>query len=707
MLRRVAATGTAVAASATRSQVSWIGSSRHILAGAGLRRATMHMSTARQISGSGRKATGSRWDSGGWVFAVAVVGGVATVAEARRTLVVYSEAGKQVEPGARLDILRAQTALTTQAIGGTAAEARGQSFAAMVRLLVEERWLFAAAAAAAVAAALTGLLVPLATAELIGALARQTVGAVGLVQLQGPMQRVLALLAANGVLTYAQAAVSAALGERVGERLQKRALGALLRHELGLLDAAQPGALVTRTRADIGEVQAAARALAQGLRATATVAGVAWRLVRLSPALALTLGAAAAAAYAGLAAYGRELRVQQRGVREWEAVSAAVAAEAVAHVAALRALGAEDAELGLCAAARTEQAARARRFGAHVGMFRALSAFAGGAAVLATVQRGARLVATGVMGADDLVAFVLAAQAAQSALDTLGRLAAQMARAQAALGRVAAVASLAPADGVGGRRLKHVDGHVRFMDVDFRYPTRPGAVLHGFSLDVPAGQVVALCGPSGVGKSTVALLLQRLYEPTRGEIWLDACPLALLDAAWLRRQIAAVPQDPALFSTTILENLRMANPAADDAAVVQACRDANAHAFIERLPAGYHTVVGPRGALLSGGQRQRLGIARALLRDPRILILDEATSALDPDCERDVVAALERLMRGRTVLVIAHRLATIRRADHIVVMGRVPGHIVEQGTHDTLIARRGAYARLYREMEQDVEGSVE
>ncbi|PIA13870.1 P-loop containing nucleoside triphosphate hydrolase protein [Coemansia reversa NRRL 1564] len=419
------------------------------------------------------------------------------------------------------------------------------------------------------------------------------------------MQRVLALLAANGVLTYAQAAVAAALGERVGERLQKRALGALVRHELGLLDAAQPGALVTRTRADIAEVQAAARALAQGLRATATVVGVAWRLVRLSPALALTLGAAAAAAYAGLAAYGRELRVQQRGVREWEAVSAAVAAEA------------------------------------------------------------------------------------------------------AALGRVAAVAALAPADGVGGRRLKHVDGHLRFMDVDFRYPTRPGAVLRGFSLDVPAGQVVALCGPSGVGKSTVALLLQRLYEPTRGEIWLDACPLALLDAAWLRRQIAAVPQDPALFSTTILENLRMANPAADDAAVVQACRDANAHEFIERLPAGYHTVVGPRGALLSGGQRQRLGIARALLRDPRILVLDEATSALDPDCERDVVAALERLMRGRTVLVIAHRLATIRRADHIVVMGRVPGHIVEQGTHDSLIARRGAYARLHREMEQDVGGSVE
>ncbi|KAJ2793373.1 hypothetical protein H4R20_006555, partial [Coemansia guatemalensis] len=475
---------------------------------------------------------------------------------------------------------------------------------------------------------------------------------------------------------------------------------------LGLLDAAQPGALVVRTRADISEVQAAVRALAHGLRAATTAVGVAWRLVRLSPTLALTLGAAAAAAYAGLAVYGRELRLQQRGVREWEAVSAAVAAEAVAQVAALRALGAEDAELHLCAAARSEQAARARRFGAHAGAFRALSACAGSAAVLATVQRGARLVAAGEMRADDLVAFVLATQAAQSALDTLGRLGAQLSRAQAALGRVAAIAALAPADGVGGRRLAHVDGHIRFMDVDFRYPTREGSVLRGFSLDVPAGKVVALCGPSGVGKSTVALLLQRLYEPTRGEIWLDACPLALLDAAWLRRQIGAVPQDPALFSTTILENLRMANPAADDAAVVQACRDANAHTFIERLPAGYNTVVGPRGALLSGGQRQRLGIARALLRDPRILVLDEATSALDADCEREVVAALERLMRGRTVLVIAHRLATIRRADHIVVMGRVPGHIVEQGTHDSLIARRGAYARLYRELEQDAEDTA-
>ncbi|KAJ1935587.1 ATP-binding cassette, sub-B (MDR TAP), member 8, partial [Linderina pennispora] len=210
--------------------------------------------------------------------------------------------------------------------------------------------------------------------------------------------------------------------------------------------------------------------------------------------------------------------------------------------------------------------------------------------------------------------------------------------------------------------------------------------------------VVALCGQSGSGKSTVAALLERFYDPSAGEIWLDACPLTKLDASWLRTQIGYIPQDPALFSTSIRENLRMARPNASDQEIEDACRQANAHEFISQFPHAYETVVGERGALLSGGQKQRIAIARAILRDPRILVLDEATSALDAESERLVQAALDRLMVGRTVLVIAHRLTTIRNADRIVVMGKVPGHIIEQGSHTQLLAKRGAYSKLYNDM---------
>ena len=245
----------------------------------------------------------------------------------------------------------------------------------------------------------------------------------------------------------------------------------------------------------------------------------------------------------------------------------------------------------------------------------------------------------------------------------------------------------------GGRRLDRVKGRVAYEGVQFRYPTRPDVeVLSGIDLAVEPGQVVALVGPSGGGKSTMGALLSRLYDPTAGRVTLDGDDLRDLDPAWLRRLVGVVSQEPVLFSTTIADNVRYGRPEATDAEVREALRAANAENFVVGFPDGLATKVGERGQQLSGGQKQRIAIARALLKDPRILLLDEATSALDAESEALVQDALTKLMKGRTSVVIAHRLSTVIGADRVVVVDG--GQVVEAGTHAELLARGGVYARL-------------
>ncbi len=265
----------------------------------------------------------------------------------------------------------------------------------------------------------------------------------------------------------------------------------------------------------------------------------------------------------------------------------------------------------------------------------------------------------------------------------------------AALGRVGEVIAREPdiTESPDAEPLAPVAGRIAFRDVSFRYPDGE-EVLRGVDVEIEAGKAIALVGPSGAGKTSLANLIMRFYDPSEGCIEIDGCDLRRVTLHSLRSQIGLVPQETILFGGSVEENIRYGRPEASQEEVVAAAEAANAHGFIQDLPNGYEAEVGERGVKLSGGERQRIAVARALLKDPRILILDEATSSLDAESEALVQEALERLMKGRTTLIIAHRLSTIRKADRILVL--CDGRIVEQGTHEELLGGGEVYTRLYR-----------
>jgi ATP-binding cassette subfamily B protein len=307
---------------------------------------------------------------------------------------------------------------------------------------------------------------------------------------------------------------------------------------------------------------------------------------------------------------------------------------------------------------------------------------------------GGRMVVAGEMSVGELTAFTLYTMFVAFALSALADLWTDFMRARGASQRVFELIDRDPALAAeGGLRPEKIEGRIRFEDVGFAYPTRPeGRVLDGIELGLEPGKLTALVGPSGAGKSTVAALMLRLYDPEHGRVLLDGVDLRELDLRWLRSKIGVVAQEPILFSTTIAENIAYGREGATDDEVEAAARVANAHEFVESMPDRYDTQVGERGIQLSGGQKQRVAIARALLKDPPILILDEATSALDAESEYLVREALERLMRNRSSVVIAHRLSTVRSADQVVVLDG--GRMLETGSHDQLMATDGLYRRL-------------
>jgi subfamily B ATP-binding cassette protein HlyB/CyaB len=313
----------------------------------------------------------------------------------------------------------------------------------------------------------------------------------------------------------------------------------------------------------------------------------------------------------------------------------------------------------------------------------------------ALIYVGARLVIEGSLSVGELVAFNMLAGRVNAPVLRLAQIWQDFHQARLSVLRLGDILNATAEQTHSARmRLPAIRGQISFDHVTFRYRIDGPQVLHDVSFDVPPGQIVGIVGPSGSGKSTFAKLVQRLYVPESGRVFIDGMDLAMADPAWLRRQIGVVLQESTLFNRSVRENIALANPAMSIERVVAAATLAGAHEFILELPEGYDTIVGERGSALSGGQRQRIAIARALVGNPRILIFDEATSALDYESERIIQQNMREIAKGRTVLIIAHRLSTVRTADRIVTLER--GRLVEDGTHDGLIRTGGRYASLHR-----------
>ena len=395
---------------------------------------------------------------------------------------------------------------------------------------------------------------------------------------------------------------------------------------------------------------------------------------------------------------GRRLRGLSREAQDWIANSSGSASEALSSVQTVQAFTHE----GLTRAAFAEvteksfDVARIRtRVRAVMTVIVIFLTFTG---IVGVLWIGARDVRAGAMTPGELVQFVIYAVMVAGSVGALSEIWGEVQRAAGATERLVELLNAEDTvlDPVQPKTLaRPVRGEIVFDDVTFRYPARPEvSALNGVSLRVSPGETVALVGPSGAGKTTILQLLMRFYDPQSGAVRFDGTDLRDMARADFRRAIAMVPQDPVIVAASARENIRFGRPDATDAEVEAAARAAAAHDFLTALPQGYDAWLGERGVMLSGGQKQRIAIARAILRDARVLLLDEATSALDAESERAVQAAVESLAEGRTVLVVAHRLATVKRADRIVVFDQ--GRIVATGTHDALVAEGGLYARLAR-----------
>jgi subfamily B ATP-binding cassette protein MsbA len=431
--------------------------------------------------------------------------------------------------------------------------------------------------------------------------------------------------------------------------------------------------------------------MAQGI----TLIGGVILLFVLSVRLSMTVLSFLPLAIVAAAIFGRRLRKISTEFQDRVAEANAGAEESIAAIRVVKWFSAEPVERERYAASVGASYRVALRRARLRAVFVSLVSFVAFGTLALVLWQGGRLVVDGRMRPGELVSFLVYTLTVAGAIGTFTGLYSQL---QEALGASKRIFELLdertdleePDHPVS---LDPVEGRVTFEDVGFRYSDRDVDVLADVTFDVAPGEVIALVGPSGAGKSTLVQLIPRFFDPVDGRVLVDGLDVRSTTLAKLRRSMAAVPQETQLFSGSIAENLRVGKPDASDGELRAAATAAHADEFIAGFPDGYDTIVGERGIKLSGGQRQRVAIARALLKDPRILILDEATSSLDSESESLVQDALATLMEGRTTLVIAHRLSTVRHADRILVLDE--GAIVQEGTHDELLAAGGVYAELH------------
>jgi subfamily B ATP-binding cassette protein MsbA len=513
------------------------------------------------------------------------------------------------------------------------------------------------------------------------------------------------LFSVQAVLNYVQTYLLSAVGERVVAGLRRELFAKLLEMPPGFFADRRTGELTSRLTTDIGLLQGVlSHQIAEFSRQMLALVGGIVLLTLMQPRLTLTALGVVPLVIGSALYFGRRLRRMTVGVQDKVAEATAVAEEAFSQIRTVQSFVQEPVERNRYGE-RINSSVKAALIRAQLrGVFFGVLTFSTFIGIVFVLWQGGLLVLEGRLTPGELVQFLLYTITIAAAIGALASFFSSYQEAVGAAERVFEILEMHPSVAdpeVPVDLPSPVRGSVEFDRVSFRYQRSPSLpwILEDIDLQCAPGEVLALVGPSGAGKTTLVSLLPRFWDVDRGRVLLDGVDVRHLRLADLRSAIGIVPQDPALFSGTIRENIAYARPGASQVDVESAARGAHAHEFIERLPLGYDTVVGERGVKLSGGQRQRIAIARAILKNPAVLILDEATSNLDTESERLIEDALSKLLVGRTTLIIAHRLSTVRRADRLVVLDR--GRIVEEGSHAELLELGGLYARLYQRQFRD------
>jgi ATP-binding cassette subfamily B protein len=556
------------------------------------------------------------------------------------------------------------------------------------------RALMAAALVALVVTAGISLILPIAVRRVVDGFQTQAVMLLDSYFLAA-LGIALLLAAGTGLRYY----LVTRLGERVVTDIRKAVFARVIGLSPGFYETVMTGEVLSRITTDTTLVLSViGSSVSVALRNVLIFSGGLVLLMVTSPKLTGLVLLVVPAVIVPIVVLGRRLRTLSRENQDWIAASSGNASEALTSVQTVQAFtheGLTRAEFDRVTEASFISARKRIATRAAMTMIVISLIFSG---VVGVLWIGARDVIGGAMSVGELVQFVIYAMMVAGAVGALSEIWGELQRAAGATERLVELLNATDevTDPAAPRRLVgRAQGDIAFEGVTFHYPSRPGqSALADVSFRVRPGETVALVGPSGAGKTTIIQLLLRFWDPDAGRVTLDGVDLRDLARSDFRRAVALVPQDPAIFATSARENIRFGRPDATDAEVEAAARAAAAHAFLAALPQGYDTQVGERGVMLSGGQKQRIAIARAILRDAPVLLLDEATSALDAESERAVQAAVEAMARGRTTLIVAHRLATVKRADRILVFDA--GRIVAAGTHQSLVAEGGLYARLAR-----------
>ncbi|XP_071943666.1 mitochondrial potassium channel ATP-binding subunit-like isoform X2 [Antedon mediterranea] len=531
------------------------------------------------------------------------------------------------------------------------------------KLLYPEIFSLILAVITAIGAAIVNVQIPILLGELIQVVSKFTVETEAnfMSEIYTPAIKLLTAYGLQSIATFGYITLLSSIGEHVASHMRKDLFNSLIQQDIQFFDTHKTGELINRLTADVQDFKSSFKlCISQGVRSSTQIVGCVVSLYWISPQLTGVMVVVMPCLVLGGAIVGVVLRKLSKTVQEQIAIATSVADEALGNVRTVRAFAMETKEAQLYATEVDKCSKLNEQLGFGIGVFQGLTNFVLNGVVLGVLYCGGFLMANKKLEPGDLMSFLVASQTVQRSMASMSIL--------------------------FGQAVRGISAGTRVFE----------EILTHLDLKIKPGEVIALCGPSGGGKSTIASLLERFYDADNGTITIDGYDIKLFDPTWLRgRAIGFINQEPVLFASSVMENIRYGKPEATDQEVIEAAILANAHDFIEKFPEGYNTIVGERGVTVSGGQKQRIAIARALLKDPCILILDEATSALDAESERLVQDALDRVSKGRTVLVIAHRLSTIRKADVIAVL--VNGIIKEMGNHDELLTRKGIYKELIQQ----------